>query len=260
MKKFFFVLLAGFLVTACNNEKKTEAPKNTDLIGQNLKGKVQHYEEMSYAVDSTGKMGAMDSIINTQDFDEMGYQTTSSGKNSKGEVMSEGTVTHYDKGQVKEFDNKNKGKLTSKMTIEIDSNGKYSRADSYDSTGKITSYYKDITENEYGEVLKGTEYKMDNTVKSSFENSFDKDGHYIGGSSKDSSGKETFHSTVKLNDKGDAAEESDMTVTKDSTKNETFTYKYDSYDDKGNWTQRTTYNDKGKPTKIIKRTYTYYKE
>ena len=124
----------------------------------------------------------------------------------------------------------------------------------------IDENYKDLSENEYGEVLKGTEYKPDNTMKSSFENNYDKDGHFIGGSGKDSTGKEIFHSTVKLNDKGDAAEETTMTVTKDSTKNETVTYKYDSYDDQGNWTQRTTYNDKGKPTKIVKRTYTYYKD
>ena len=42
MKKSFFLLSAGVLLIACNNEKKADdAPKNTDLIQQNLKGKVQ---------------------------------------------------------------------------------------------------------------------------------------------------------------------------------------------------------------------------
>jgi hypothetical protein len=259
MKKLFLVLSVSGLLAACNNEKKAAAPKNTDLIQQNLKGKVQQFDEMSYAVDSTGKMGAKDSITNSQSFDEKGYQTKFGSKNAAGEVVNEGMATHYDNGQTKEFESKNKGKLAFKMVIELDSNGKYLRADNYDSSGKISSYYKDLSENEYGEVLKGTEYKPDNTMKSSFENNYDKDGHYIGSSGKDSTGKETFHSTVKLNDKGDAAEETTMTVTKDSTKNETVSYKYDSYDDQGNWTQRTTYNDKGKPTKIVKRTYSYYK-
>src|SRR6266446_2203198 len=164
MKKFFLVLFAGILFIGCNNEKKVETAKNTDLIQQNLKGKVQHYDETSYTVDSAGKMGAMDSITNSQDFDEKGYQTKFAGKNSKGEVQTEGMVTHYDNGQTKEFESKNKGKLAFKMVIELDSNGKYSRADAYDSTGKIASYYKDLAENEYGEVLKGTEYKLDNTM------------------------------------------------------------------------------------------------
>ena len=101
---------------------------------------------------------------------------------------------------------------------------------------------------------------MDNTLKGSFVNSYDNNGHFTGGSGKDSTGKENFHSTVKLNDKGDAVETTTTTTTKDSSKTETVTYKYDSYDEKGNWTQRTTYNDKGKPTKIVKHTITYYKD
>lgn len=260
MKKFILFLPAAVLFLACNNEKKAGDLTNTDLIQQNLKGKVQHYDEMSYAVDSTGKMGAMDSITNSQDFDEKGYQTKFINKNSKGEVQTEGTMTHYDNGAVKSFESKTKGVLSSKMEIGIDSSGKYNSAKTFDSTGKMSSYYKDISENEFGEVLTGTEYHADNTPKSSFISNYDKDGHYLGAVGKDSTGKETFHSIIKLNDKGDPIEQTTTTVMKDSTKTETLTYKYDSYDEKGNWTQRTISNDKGKATKIEKRTYTYYKD
>lgn len=37
-------------------------------------------------------------------------------------------------------------------------------------------------------------------------------------------------------------------------------YKYDSFDDKGNWTQRTQSDENGKPEKITKREITYYKD
>ncbi|MES1224908.1 MAG: hypothetical protein ABUT20_55990, partial [Bacteroidota bacterium] len=226
MKKLFFLLSAGVLLIACNNETKTaEAPKNTDLIQQNLKGKVQHYDETSYPVDSTGKMGAMDSITNSQDYNEKGYQTAFASKNAKGEVLTEGMVTQFDNGATKTYASKTKGVLSFKMEIGIDSNGKYNSAKAYDSTGKMSSYYTDLSENEFGEVLTGTEYHADSTLKSSFVNSYDKDGHYIGGSGKDSTGKETFHATVKLDDKGDAIEQTTMTVTKDTTKTETVTYK-----------------------------------
>ena len=60
--------------------------------------------------------------------------------------------------------------------------------------------------------------------------------------------------------KATPSEESTTTVTKDTSKTEKFSYKYDSYDDKGNWTQRTSYNEKGKPVKVIKRTISYYKD
>jgi len=63
-----------------------------------------------------------------------------------------------------------------------------------------------------------------------------------------------------LNDKSDPIEETTTTLEKGSTKTEKLTYKYDTYDDKGNWVQRTTYNEKGKPSKIVKRTITYYKD
>ena len=125
----------------------------------------------------------------------------------------------------------------------------------------IIRYY--ITENEFGEVLTGTEYHPpDNTLKSSFVNNYDKMYYYIGGVGKDSTGKRNFSipTNVKLNDKGDPIEQTTTTVMKDSTKTETLTYKYDSSDDKGNWTQRTEYNEKGKPSKIVKRSYTFYND
>jgi hypothetical protein len=260
MKKFFFLVSSAVVLFACNNDKTAATAKNTDLNQQNLKGKVQTIEESSYAVDSTGKMGAKDSSVTLSDFDEKGYQSKQTTKNSAGMVTDETTITHFDNGATKEVTGTSKGKQTFRFVIDIDSSGKYSGAKSYDSTGSQASYFKGLTQDEFGNVLTGTEYKMDNSVKSSFINSCDKNGHSTGSVGKDSTGKETFHSTSKLNDKGDVIETTTMTVIKDSTKTETTSYKYDSYDDKGNWTQRTTYNDKGKPTKIIKRTVTYYKD
>jgi len=79
----------------------------------------------------------------------------------------------------------------------------------------------------------------------------------VGGESKDSTGKVTYSSSVKLNDKNDQEQVTETTVDKDSTKTTVTTYKYDGWDEQGNWTQRTTYDDKGKPTKITKRIITY---
>ena len=260
MKKFFYLCSSAFLLFACNNEKTTETAKNTDLIQQNLKGKVQSIEESNYAVDSTGKMGAKDSLVTQSDFNEKGYQLKQITKNSAGKITEVTTISHYDNGAAKEVTGMSDGKQTFKMEIEIDSSGKYSGAKSFDTSGKQASYYKDLTQDEFGNVLTGTEYKMDNSLKSSFVGNYDKNGHFISGANKDSTGKEISHTTVKLNDNGDAIETITTRVMKDSSKTETVVYKYDSYDDKGNWTQRTTYDDKGKPTKISKRTITYYKD
>jgi len=261
MKKLLFLLSASTLFIACNNaDKKTaDAAKNTDLIQQNLKGKVQRFEESSSTIDSTGTSKA-DSASFINDFDEKGYQTSYVQKDITGKVKEDQAITHYEGGQTKEVIAKNgEGKQTMKWELTIDSSGKYSSAKIYDSSGKISSVWKDLSENEYGEVTKGTEYKEDGTVKSSFASTYDS-AHYVSGWGKDSTGKENYRGSVTLNDKGDAAEESRTTVTKDSSKTEKFTYKYDSYDDKGNWLQRTTYNEKAKPIKVTKRTFTYYKD
>jgi len=261
MRNLLFLLSASTLLIACNNaDKKTaEAAKNTDLIQQNLKGKVQRFEESSSTIDSAGA-SKPDSSSFINEFDEKGYQISYVTKDINGKTKEEQAIEHYEGGQVKGFVVKNaQGKQTMKWEIAIDSSGKYSGAKVYDSTGKLSSIWKELAENEYSQVIKGTEYKEDGSLKSSFVNNYE-NAHYTGGASKDSTGKETFRSSITLNDKGDPSEESTTTVTKDTAKTEKFTYKYDNYDDKGNWTQRTNYNEKGKPVKVIKRTITYYKD
>jgi len=258
MKKFFLFLFTAAFVLACN-DKKAGSPKNTDLIQQNLKGKVQQYDETTYNVDSTGKTGQADSVIAVTEFDEKGYTSKFIRKDNTGKLKEDQTFTRYDNGALKELSTKADGKQTFRLTTDLDKDGKYITATTYDSTGKMDSYYKNITENEYGEVLTATQYKIDSTLKSSFTSNF-QEANYTGGVSKDSAGKETFRSTIKLNEKGDPAEETTVNVMKDTTKTETVSYKYDSYDKNGNWTQRTTYNDKGKPVKIVKRTIIYFKD
>ena len=66
-------------------------------------------------------------------------------------------------------------------------------------------------------------------------------------------------------DKNNVIESTYKEVKTDSTKKDTTIttitkYRYDTFDDKGNWTQRTEMDKDGKPVKIVKRTITYYKE
>ena len=265
MKKFFLFLSTGLLLVACNDQTKTataaaEAPrKNTDMITQNLKGKVQSIEESSYAVDSTGKMGSRDSTTHTSEFTEPGYQSSYITKDQSGKIKEEQTMAHYENGAVKEFMTKKDGKQTERWEIILDSSGNYQEAKVYDSANKLRNYYKELSQDEYGQVTKGTEYTPDHKMKSMFENSY-KDGIFTGSINRDSSGKETFRSVVQLDEKGFPVSMTSTSKIKDSTKTETKTYKYDNMDEKGNWTQRTEYNEKGKPVKIEKRTITYYKD
>ncbi|MEP6616071.1 MAG: hypothetical protein ABJA57_05800 [Ginsengibacter sp.] len=259
MKKLLFLFSAGMILFACNTSSTTESSaRNTDLFQQNLKGKVQSYTEQAYTVDSTGK-SVKDSVMNVTELDEKGYSIKAETKDSTGKVKEETMLTRYEGGTPKEITTKTNGKQTKKFVIDLDSNKKFGLVKVYDSTEKMTSYYKEITQDEYENVLGATEYTPENKFKSSFAQTYT-NGLYAGTVGKDSSGKESYRSTYKMDDKGNWIEGSETNVMKDTTKTTVSTYKYDSLDDKGNWTQRTQYNDKNKPVKIIKRTFTYYKD
>jgi hypothetical protein len=258
------VLLLPFLafIFACENkatQKNAESLQNTDLIQLNLKGEVKNLTEMTYTADSTGNMDKMDSLVNVYDFDDKGYLTRFHTKDQGGAVKTEQTFIRNDKGALNEFITKKDGKQTYRLVTEIDKDGKYSGGVTYDSTGKQDSYFKDLATNEYGIVYAGKQYDMNNKIKSTWDMKYDK-ANFLGGTSTDSTGKPSYTGTVVLNEKGDPAEETSATRDKDTTKTEKMVYKYDTYDDKGNWVQRTTYNEKEKPSKIIKRTFIYYKD
>jgi hypothetical protein len=266
MIKFFYLSLACLSIIACNNEVKVKdaastepgAVKNTDLVAMNLKARVKSIEETSYTLDSKGQITSTDSAVKVTAFDDKGYETSEITKKMNF-ISGEQQMEHYPGGQMKEMTTKKDGKLLEKWSIDLDDKGKYVQARIFDSTGMITSYWKELTENDYGQVTGGKEFHQDNTIKSSFLSNY-KDGHYVGGWNKDSVGNETSRSFYQLNEKGDPAQSTVVTTTKDSSTTESLTYKYDAYDTKGNWTERTSFDTKGKPVKIIKRSYTYYKD
>jgi hypothetical protein len=255
------VIIAAFAVSliACNSDQKTtEARKNTDIIQQNLKGKVQTLEERTVNLDSTGRLKA-DSTVNTTSFNKEGYVTNYTSKDSSGKTTFEQSISHNADGTASEVKNTKDGKQIYRLVTEVDKNGNYTGAKTYDSTGKQDSYYTDLKTNEYGIVYAGKQHFMNGNIKSTFDMKYE-GTNFLGGTSTDSTGKPSYQGTIKVNDKGDAIEEHSTTREKDSTKTQNLTYKYDSYDDKGNWTQRTSYNDKGKPTIILRRIFTYYKD
>jgi hypothetical protein len=261
MKPFFFLLYAAAVLVACDNgtKAKTEqapAVMNSDLLQQNLKGKVKSITETSSTIDSTGNE-KQDSLTTYTSFDEKGYQTVSMTKNSAGKVTTEQFASRNDSGIVTEFGTKKNGHIFSRVVTEFDKDGKYIGGKSYDSTGKQDGYYKDLAQNEYSIVYAGKRYGLNNKLKETFDMKYDKN-HFLGGKSTDSTGKVTYEGTAKVNDKGDMSEEDYTYVENGKSKSEKKTYKYDNYDNKGNWTQRTTYNDKGKRTQVVKRSFTYY--
>jgi hypothetical protein len=248
------------LVAFSCNQKKQELPKNADVLADNLKGHVEQTTDTDYKVDSSGKIGEQDSCcVVTAKYDKKGYITGYSSENKAGTNKEEGTFIHFDNGAIKDIKNFKSGNLSSSISIQIDKDGKYSGAEEHDSLNKMKFYYTGFSQNDYGQLTDLKKYNADSTLSATMSNNFDKQ-IYTGGETKDSVGKITFSSTVKLDDKNNVIESDTKNVTKDSTTHKVTKYKYDSFDDKDNWIQRTELNENSKPVKITKRTITYYKE
>lgn len=253
-----------FFIFSCNQKPPAaDTPKApNDWTGENLKGSPTQVETDSYKIDSAGKMGPLDEK-SIEKYDSTGYTFSNVIMNGKDSVKSQSIFIHGADGFMISMETTGaKNEKKSSLTIQYDGPGKYSGAKSYDSTGKMDVYYKDITSNSFGMVTGAKGYHPDSTLKMSFVNEFDS-VYYIGGSSKDSVGKTTYTGKQTLNDKKDVAKSEEMTVTtdpktkKDSAKTTITTYTYDGWDSHGNWTQQTSINEKGKPTKVIKRIILY---
>ena len=256
--------MAGCFLLACNSTEKTGSKvKYSSLVSQGLKGDISSIEETSYKADSTtGKIGEMDSCcVSVTEYDENGNDIKSVSKDSKGNPSSESIVTHHPNGLFKSVANTNtaKGKSTGGFETKIDDKGNYTWAGEIDSNGKGGIYYTNITQNEEGEVTGWKQYDKDSVFRQTGEAKYDK--HlFMSSTNKDSVGKVKSTSIAKYNDKGEQTEYSYTDMSKDTTKTTVTKYTYDAHDEMGNWTQRTTWNDKGKATGIMKRKFTYRKK
>ncbi len=258
MKKIVVIAAGVFILAACSNEEKTAGSvKYSDLTSEGLKGKITAIEEAPYKTDSTGKAGEMDSCCTDKwQYDENGNYIGSTSKDSKGGLKSESVAERYPDGLWKGEKTTRDGKKTA-IETKIDDKGNWVSAQAWDSSGNMDVYYTNITQTESGQVKSWKEYRnKDSAFTQEWESTFDKNLQ-TGYTMKDSVGKIKSSGSFKYNDKGERTEESNTNVTKDSTTTTVTKYSYETHDDQGNWTQRTTWNDKGKATRVTKRTYTY---
>lgn len=261
MKKML-IIVAGLFILSCNNEKDKEATSEmmpNDLVQSELKGDIALIEETPYKVDSTGAMGEIDSCcISIEEYDEKGYLVKATSKTSAGTISNESVMTHHPNGAWKGMTSMKDGKMQNSMETSMDDKGMYTAAVAKDSSGNLDVYYTDISQTAFGGVTGWKQYDKDSVFRMTGESKYDnyRQVEFI---TKDSVGNVKSSGTSKYNDKGERIENTFTNVGKDSTTTKVTKYTYETHDDMGNWTQRTTWDDEGKATKIVKRTYTYRK-
>lgn len=255
------------VMASCNQKAATNsvAIYPSDLVSDNTKGPVSAIETVSYLLDTAGKPGAINEKYMVK-YDSAGFVTTVTTTDGKDSVKSIATYTHGANGlMLQQVITNGKNVKTSSLVIDYDSSGKPTIARSYDSSGKMDTYFTGIGMNKYGKYTGGKGYHPDSTMKLSWENDYDSI-HYTGGWSKDSTGKTTYTSSVQLDSLGNALKMEETSVSKDSatkqdvTKKTTTIYTYSAPDSHGNWTEETeqiTSDDKTKLPHLYKRTITY---
>ena len=260
MRKIAIIVSGMFILAACNDNEQEAGKKvkYSDHVSEGLKGDVAAIEETPYKADSTGKQGEMDSCcIDKWQYDENGNYIGYSSKDSKGTLKAEAVAQRHENGLWKGETTTRDGK-TNKIETKVDDKGNWTMAESSDSTGKRDYYYTGITQTELGQVSGWKQYDKDSVFRQEWEAKYNKNLQ-TSYTTKDSTGKTKSSGAFKYNDKGEQTEASNTTITKDSTTTTVTKYTYDSHDEQGNWTQRTTWDDKGKATKVTKRVYTYRK-
>ena len=257
MKKIIFLLVGFAFLFSCNEKKKGFAD-NADVFGDNLNGNVQQTVSTDYKADSSGKIGEQDSCcVVVSKYDEKGYITDYDNNDKANPGKNAETFIHNENGLMREVKVITNGKVHSVISVKTDS-GKYISATEYDSANKLKDYFTNITQNDYGQLTSMKKFNADSSLSAIMSSTFNKQV-FTGNETKDSTGKVIYTSTVKLDDKNNPVETTEKNI-KDSAKTTITKYKYDSFDDKGNWTQRTETDENGKPTKITKREITYYKQ
>lgn len=266
MKKLPVIFLLPLILFSCQNSEKP-AEETSDAIemernywaNAHLLGKVKMIEETPYLVSEDGSAGEMDSCcIEIEELDENGFYARSIEKDKEGNVTSERVMARTETGKVISNTVTENGKVVWKREIIRNEDGVATRALDTDTTGLVIRVHKPEAFNDFNQALSGTTYLGDSTTyfgKWSWDYI---DGQVSGNSWVDSSGVQRRKRTGEVNDKGWISKVVDVKV-EDSGDTITLveTYTYDSFDEMGNWTQRTEYND-DKAIKILKRTYTYY--
>jgi hypothetical protein len=251
-------LVVILVFIACNNQSSQKPQlksKKSDFGFDNLKGEVESIESKTVNFDSTGKAKG-DSTQSLGAYDKVGNIIKEINKDNSGTITIH-EVAYYANGFIKEEKTTVNGEVQVRVTIDSFINGQHVAAKVWDSAGKQVAYC-DAINNEYGQVTRGKTFYMNGKLQFAWESKFD-GPLSIGGSSTDSAGKVVSQSTIKRNDKGDMAEEQYTTIEEGVTTITNLTYKYDSYDEKDNWTQQSTYKN-GKLKSVRKRAITYYKD
>jgi hypothetical protein len=247
--KLLFVIC---LLISCT--RKQSIKYLTDLEQANIKGNVIKLVTETYNVDSLGQIGKLESFT-IEIFDIHGNTITDTAKDfiEKTEIVE--FLIFNKNGSLSSSSTYENGKKQSKMLLKYN-DSKCIVVEIYDSNDKIVSYYNNIQQTEFGLLLSMNSYDTNGKLTMSYANDYDSI-YQISGTAKDSTGMLTSQVKIHLTDKKYPENMLEVNYFKDSTVKNYLSYKYETWDTKGNWIHQIIFNDNGKPIKKVKRIFSY---
>lgn len=255
MKNFISILLL-LIFAACTGHKKTRV-LYSDLRTENIKGDVQVMIMTSYSCDSAGQIGAMKDCCRTRfEYNEDGNLQRQYSWDSSGKLTEEETTTIHPNGLRTAVRGFRDGKQTRYMELLVDNEGRYYAGRVFDSASRLQMYYEDLVMNEFGQPVSFTLYGKDSVVMMREQARYD-GNRLLSYFQADKDGRQTARFENKFNDKGEIIESIVIRVTSQGEEKQVTKHTYSGYDAKGNWTQTTYWDEKGKATGILKREFVY---
>lgn len=256
MKKLLPPLLTAFIFFNCTEKK--QAVIHNDLFFDNLKGPVEKAEELPFTLDSAGKTGAMDSCcISILEYDNKGYRTKQVEQDRDKRIKSGQIYTgRFANGHVKEIKFMLDGIVVNTLSGTLTEDGRYSKSEIHDTSGKLISFYDSLEVNDDGKIIVMKGFGADSILQRTIINNYEKQ-IWVGGIVKDSSGKEIISTKIILNEKLDPAEITQVAFMNGNTTTTITRHIYTGYDEHDNWVQCTETDEKGKAKRILKRRIIY---
>lgn len=258
MKKLILFFMTASAFVGCTTQKSTRV--HNDLFFDNLKGDVEQIKAIPYTVDSQGNIGTADSCcVSILAYDKKGYRTLDVSEDALGKGRAGQVYTkRYSNGKPKEIQFMANGKVVSTLVGTLSKDGNYDITWIYDKEGKRISFYAAVETNKYGKIISMKSFKPDSTLQQTIVNNY-QEQIWVGGSVKDSNGRETFSTVVKLNENLMPREVVQTQLLNGQPSVTRTMYVYDRFDEHGNWIQRRELDEKGQVRKLVKQEIRYRK-
>lgn len=237
--------------------RKKWAKTYSGLKAENLQGQIRSIEQNRYSFDPLKNEWLPDSCcVFKMEYNDQGNLLKRETLTLLGILNDYVVCSYHDNGLLKEQVFYNKAhQVTYREVFNLDANGNYVDGLMYNEAGDLHRRVKIEGQNAYGQWTKVLLYTASGELYRSEEYTYE--GRQLLRTlwtNKD--GKVIRDDQSTYNDKGELEYTKMFNAQFPAANGETFR-RTDEYDEHGNWRQASILNASGKPTRVIKRKYTY---